>query len=208
MLGTRCTGPPWSRPQFTPVTAGALSEVLLFTHKASRFGRQSTHFPGLRRQWNSPFSQAWWHRRQVTADLFPQPAFHLFSKTHTHPCPPWLPSSFLEPGFRKTSHKTISHARLSPKNLCTSVEQCFPGTCQGRWAHRSDKGMSSRSDRSASPRATQTIPPAMTPEPSGEQTSSPLGPQATGQAGAGLTGPALTQGLHIKRNPARTPLMK
>ena len=149
---------------------------------------------------------AWIYHKPVT--VASSLLSHLFSKTLTHPCPPWLPSSFLEPGFRKTSHKTISHARLSPKNLCTSVEQCFPGTCQGRWAHRSDKGMSSRSDRSASPRATQTIPPAMTPEPSGEQTSSPLGPQATGQAGAGLTGPALTQGLHIKRNPARTPLMK
>lgn len=86
-IGTRCSGPPWSRPQFTPATAGAFSEVLLFTHKAARFGRQSTHFPGLRQQWNSPFSQARWHRCQVTDDLFSRPAFHLFSKTHTHPCP-------------------------------------------------------------------------------------------------------------------------
>lgn len=207
-LGTRCAGPPQSRPHFTPVTAGALSKVLLFTHKASCFGRRSTHFPGWRRQWNSPFSQARWHRCQVTADLFSRPAFHLFSKTHTHPCPPRLLSSLLEPGFRKTLHKTISHARLSPKNLRTRVEQCFRGTCQGWWAHRSDKGMSSRSDRSASPRATQIIPPAITPAPRGEQTSFPPGPQATGWAGEGPTGPALTQSLHLKRNPARTPLMK
>lgn len=86
--GDKMLWPSLVRPQLTPATAGALSEVLLFTHKAARFGRQSTHFPGLRQQWNSPFSQARWHRCQVTADLFSRPAFHLFSKTHTHPCPP------------------------------------------------------------------------------------------------------------------------
>ena len=196
-LGTRGAGPPWSRPQFTPVTAGALSEVLLFTHKASRFGRRSTHFPGWRRQWNSPFSQARWHRCQVTADLSSRPplpptAAVVSSRT-------WVQEDFTQ------DHFSCQALPQEPAYQCGTV---LPGHLSRPVAHCSDKGMSSRSDRSASPRATQIIPPAMTSVPRGEQISIPPGPQATGQAGAGPTGPALTQSSHLKRNPARTPLMK